>query len=152
MTWDWDEFSGDVLYLDSNIFIFSVEQGNPWSEVLRGLFEAVDERSIEVFTSELTLAEVLAKPLALGAHDLVEKYEQFLASDSVVRVTPIDRPILRLASMLRSQMGVKLMDAIHVATAKHYSCDLFLSQDKALGRKLSGELRWLQLADIESDN
>jgi uncharacterized protein len=152
MTWDWDEFSGDVLYLDSNIFIFSVEQGNPWSEVLRGLFEAVDERSIEVFTSELTLAEVLAKPLALGAHDLVEKYEQFLASDSVVRVTPIDRPILRLASMLRSQMGVKLMDAIHVARAKHYSCDLFLSQDKALGRKLNGELRWLQLAGIESEN
>ncbi len=83
--------TGNRIYLDTNIIIFAIELGNPWSDVLRGLFEAIDERAVHAFTSELTLAEVLVKPISLGADDLIEKYQQVLAPDSIIRVVPIDR-------------------------------------------------------------
>ena len=97
----WGGFTGDTIYLDTNVLIFAVEQGNPWTELLRELFEAIDDRAIHAFTSELTIAEVLSKPIAVGAGDLVEKYDQLLSSESIIKVVPIDRPILQLAAKLR---------------------------------------------------
>jgi predicted nucleic acid-binding protein len=144
----WESFAGNALYLDSNIIIFSVEEGNPWSDQLRVLFRSIDQGALQAFTSELTIAEVLAKPMALGARDLIEKYDQLLATDSVVKVVPVDRTVLRAAAELRAQIGTKLLDAIHVATARLHACNLFLTQDQDLGRKIGTELRWLQLTDI----
>jgi uncharacterized protein len=144
----WESFAGNALYLDSNIIIFSVEEGNPWSDQLRVLFRSIDQGALQAFTSELTIAEVLAKPMALGARDLIEKYDQLLATDSVVKVVPVDRAVLRAAAELRGQIGTKLLDAIHVATARLYACNLFLTQDQDLGRKIGTEPRWLQLTDI----
>jgi predicted nucleic acid-binding protein len=144
----WESFAGNALYLDSNIIIFSVEEGNQWSDQIRVLFRSIDEGALQAFTSELTIAEVLAKPMALGARDLIEKYDQLLATDSVVKVAPVDRTVLRAAAELRGQIGTKLLDAIHVATAHLYACNVFLTQDQELGRKVGPELRWLQLADV----
>jgi uncharacterized protein len=144
----WSSFAGDTLYLDTNILIFSVEQGNPWSEMLRELFEEIDGRVIHALTSELTIAEVLVKPIALGEDDLIETYNQLLAANSIIRTVPIDRPILGLAAELQSRLGIRLMDAIHVATAKVCACEFFLTNDEPLGRKIEPELRWIQLSEV----
>jgi predicted nucleic acid-binding protein len=113
----WSSFERRAFYLDTNIIVYAIEGKNPWSDILRELFHAVDERAIHTFTSELTIAEVLAKPLELGEIDLVATYEELLAPDSLVRVIPIDRPILRSAAELCGRTRIKLADAIHVATA-----------------------------------
>jgi predicted nucleic acid-binding protein len=136
------------LYLDTNILVFAVEEGNPWTALLRELFAAIDERAIQTFTSELTVAEVLAKPLALGATDLIEKYEVLLSPASLIRVVPVDRTILRAAAELQGQLRIKLADAIHVATAKHSACDCLLTNDERLGTRLDGQIRWLSLKQV----
>lgn len=148
MTWDSTSFTGDRLYQDTNIIVVAIEQGNPWSEQLRELFRAIDERAIHAFTSDLTLAEALAKPLAVGATDLVSTYETLLAPRSVIAVVPIDRAILRAASELQGQLGVKLADAIHLATAIQSTCDFVVTNDERLGRKMPSQLRWLGLSGM----
>lgn len=145
----WEGFVGDTIYLDTNIIIYAVESGNRWSKVLHDLFEAIDDRAVHAFTSELTIAEVFAKPIAMGATDLIGRYEQVLAPDGLIRVTPIDRSILRIAATLQTRLGVKLADSIHLATAKSHSCNFFLSNDDRLGRKITGEFQWLELSEVE---
>lgn len=145
---DWDSFTGDTIYVDSNIIIFSVEAGNPWSQILKSLFQFVDERRIHLFTSELTLAEVLVKPIADGAQDLIGTYERFLDPASIIKVVSVDRPVLRLAAELQAQLGVKLADAIHVATAKLNACQFFLTNDIRLGSKLDADMPWLNLVEL----
>ena len=147
----WSSFTGDTLYLDTNVLIFAVEQGNPWTELLRELFVAIDDRAIHAFTSELAIAEVLSKPLAVGASDLVDKYERLLSGDGVIKVVPIDRPILRLAAELQGEFSVKLLDALHLATARVHASDFFLSNDERLGRKLDKSPRWLSLSDVSKE-
>ena len=141
-------FTGDSLYLDSNIVILAIEQGNPWSDVLRSLFVEIDQRAIVAYTSELTIAEVLTKPLQVGAPDLVAQYDKLFATESPIRTIPIDRSILRLAAELRGQFRIKLMDAIHLATAKSQACDFFLTEDDRLGRAMEREPRRLSLSEI----
>ncbi|HWN51419.1 MAG TPA: PIN domain-containing protein [Xanthobacteraceae bacterium] len=144
----WSRFEGRAFYLDTNIIIYAIEGKNPWSDILRELFRAVDERAIHTFTSELTVAEVLAKPLELGIIDLVATYEELLAPDSLVRVIPIDRPILRSAAELCGRMRIKLADAIHVATALQCACEFMLTNDEQFGQRMQAPLQWLSLSRV----
>ena len=145
----WSSFIADTIYLDSNIIIYAIESGNRWFPLLRELFEEIDDRAIHAFTSELTLAEVLSKPFKASAHELIDKYEQVLAPDGLIKVIAIDRPILRTAAALQARLNVKLADAIHLATARSHDCDFFLTNDDRLGRKIAPEFRWLELSQIQ---
>jgi predicted nucleic acid-binding protein len=148
LRWNVESFTGDRLYLDTNIIVVAIEQGNPWMEQLKELFQAIDERRIHAFTSELTLAEAIAKPFAVGAADLILTYETLLAPESAITVVPIDRAILRTAAELQGRLGVKLADAIHLATALQSTCDFVVTNDERLGRKMPLQVRWLSLADM----
>ena len=57
--------SGSV-YLDANGFIYSIERIDPYRSMLDTLWQTVSTRQITVVTSELTLLEVLVKPLKVG--------------------------------------------------------------------------------------
>ena len=146
---NWDRFVGEAVYLDTNIVIFAIESREPWFNVLRPLFEAFDQRSIRAVTSELTLAEALAKPIAAGNDVLISKYRELFAFDSGLEMLPIDRAVLMLAAEIRGKLKVKLVDAIHIATARLANCDHFLTQDERLGRAMDNEPHWLQLSEIK---
>ncbi|MBN8921200.1 MAG: type II toxin-antitoxin system VapC family toxin [Rhizobiales bacterium] len=145
---NWDAFTGDTIYLDTNILILAVEGGSVWSESLREMFVCIDDNAIHAFTSELTFAEVLAKPLAVEATGLVKAYEELLAPTSVIRVVPIDRAILASAAALQGKLAIKLMDAIHVATAVSSACDFFFTGDTRLGQRIKDDIRWLPLDEV----
>jgi predicted nucleic acid-binding protein len=145
----WDRYQRRNLYLDSNIVIFAVESGYQWNDMLRDLFERIDDGSILAATSELTLAEVLAKPLVSAEHDLVTKYESMFATGSTIMSVPVDKEVLREAASLQGQLGIKLIDAIHVASSRQTECDYFLTNDVRLGRKLGAGSRWLSLGEVE---
>jgi uncharacterized protein len=144
----WGSFDGRTLYLDTNIVVYAIEGKNPWSDLLRELLLAIDARAIHTFTFELTIAEVLAKPLELGAIDLVATYEELLAPESLVRVIPIDRPILRSAAELCGGRRIKLADAIHVATAPQIGCEFMLTNDEQFGQRVQAPLQWLSLSHV----
>jgi predicted nucleic acid-binding protein len=141
---------GKRIYLDTNVFIFAIEGPNPWTGILTQFLAAIDDRSVYAFTSELTLAEVLAKPLAAAARSLVAKYDQILAEDGIIGVMPVNRPILRSPAELQAQLGLKLADAIHLATAKQGKCDFVLTNDERLGRKIEITFKWLNLTSLSA--
>jgi uncharacterized protein len=144
---NWDRFLGEAIYLDTNIVIFSVESREPWSTQLRPLFNEFDRGSIRGVSSELTIAEALAKPIALGDELHLEGFKELFAPDSVLEMLPVDRAVLTLAAEIRGKLKLKLFDAIHVASARLAGCDHFLTQDGRLGRALPGEPHWLQLSE-----
>ena len=141
----WEAYSGRRLYLDSNVLILAVESGNAWTRMLFELFSAIDAEAVHAVTSEVSLAEVLAKPMAVQASDLVDQYEALLSEAGNMEVVQVRRDILRSAARLQGQLGIKLVDAIHAATAVASTCDIFVSN---LGRKLE-QPKWLALADIK---
>jgi predicted nucleic acid-binding protein len=136
------------IYLDANVFIYAIERGNPWTDALRGFFEKLHTGERKAVTSELTLAEVLPKPLALGANDLVLAYETLLSAESPIEVLPINRMVLHEAASLRGQSKLKLADAIHAATALYGNCTDFLSNDMQLLELLPSGLRRRAMQDL----
>ena len=126
--------SDKTLYLDSNILIYAVETAYPEapsSVALVGLFQSVQSKLARVLTSQLTLSEVLVLPLREGNQGLEQTYRRLLRGSPNFGVSPVTLPILERSADLRARYkGIKLADAIHLATAIECSCHSFLTADK----------------------
>ena len=132
-----EAITGTRVYLDTNIFIYAVEGYAKFETELNELFEAFDAGNFQAITSELTLAEVLVKPLIDNNVKARSAYENAIQSSPVLEVVPINRTILRESARLRSTINIRLPDAIHAATAILNGCETFLTNDKRL-EALSG--------------
>lgn len=127
-----DELRGKAVYLDTNIFIYMVEGYEPERTLIQALADAVDRHELVAVTSELTLAELLVKPLELGRADVVAIYAELVRHSERLTVPPIDRATLIEVARLRATLGILLPDAIHVATAVLAGCAAFLTNDRRL--------------------
>jgi predicted nucleic acid-binding protein len=84
---------------------------------------------MQAVTSELTLAEVLVKPIRDGNSTARDTYDRMLRTKPFLSVLPINRDILVDAAGLRAATSLKLPDAIHAATALLRGCTTFLTND-----------------------
>ena len=128
-----DRLPGRSLYLDANVFIYALEGYPAYAAILGELFEAIDDGEVEAFTSELTLAEVLVKPMMDRNVALQRAYQNALQPSASLHVLPISRQVLVEAAGLRGQQSaLKLPDAIHLATAQLTQCQAVLTNDLRL--------------------
>jgi predicted nucleic acid-binding protein len=124
-----NQITGDSIYIDANTLIYQVEGLSVFAGVLDPLFDRIDRGEIVAVTSELTLAEVLVKPIREGNVRIRTAYETAFSELSALQVVPVSRHVLQEAARLRAGCGLKLPDAIHAATAMVSSCTTFLTND-----------------------
>jgi len=133
-----EETPDSIVYIDANPFIYFIDGEDDVANCLKPFFEFLKGRPGLAMTSELTLAEVLAKARA----DARRNYFNLIVWSNLFRLQPVTRDILidtadyRRASRRARPDGtmatVKLPDAIHVVTAIRSRCRAFLSADTSL--------------------
>ncbi|WGV24979.1 type II toxin-antitoxin system VapC family toxin [Halotia branconii] len=120
------------IYVDTVTVIYAVEQTPTYGVLLNPLWHSLQARTLEVFSSELTLMETLVVPLRNSDTFLVDAYERLLRSPQM-QLIPISQTILREAARLRaSTPSLRTPDAIHIATATTSGCTQFLTNDRQL--------------------
>lgn len=122
------------VYLDANSFIYSIERIDPYRAILDTLWQTVSLGKMMVITSELTLLEVLVKPLKVGDIATATTFRAVLQSTSDVQMLPITQAVLEEAARLRATLSLKTPDAIHAATALSNGCSDFVTNDSAFRR------------------
>ncbi|MBS7540489.1 type II toxin-antitoxin system VapC family toxin [Ancylobacter lacus] len=139
------------VYLDSNVFITAFENAGARSDHAWWLLHAIEAGQIAAVTSEITLAEILVKPIEAGDDELAESYQAMLTSGPVMEVLPVARGILVGAAGIRARRpAIRLPDAIHVATARSAGCTHFISNDERL--TMPEGLRRLSLSPFTLDD
>jgi len=130
ITWQ----AGSRVYLDTNLFIYVVEDILPYAEQVRPLLQAADQGEIRLVTSLLALAEALVMPCRKRDADLIATYwELFTRPPPGLFVAQLGAAVLERAARLRATLdSLRLPDAIHLATAESEQYDLFLTNDKRL--------------------
>ncbi|GGK39876.1 type II toxin-antitoxin system VapC family toxin [Salinarimonas ramus] len=129
METDGDLLDGTTAYLDANILIAFVERRH---ERLLGIVARARAGRISLVTSELTLAEVIVGPMRDGASELLSQYRELFSQPDLLDVAPVTRAVLERSGEIRAGDGVKLADAIHLATAEIAGCKVFLSSDRRI--------------------
>ena len=139
---------GNPVFFDSNALILAFEAGSTWSSAIGLLLSEIEGGKRRGVLSELSLGEILVKPLAAGAVAHVAFYESLFSSDGPFDVRTVDRAVIRRSAGLQADTGLKLADALLVATAMEAGCRDFLTADVRLGRKLGAGITWLKPEDL----
>ena len=134
------------IFWDTNLFVYMVEGHGESASKVVALGERMNERGDELCTSTLTLGELLVKPLEDRREDLVDRYEKALAATSVLLI-PFDRACARIYAELRQDRSTRAPDAIQLACAAQARCDLFITNDDRLSRKVVPGIQFIASLD-----
>lgn len=142
-----------AIYLDAQIFVYSVERHPTYFPLLRSLWEALDKASVVAHTSELTMLETLVLPRRNRDADLEADYNRLFESGKI-QLHPVSRAVLNQAATLRAEhVSLRTPDAIHLATAQKHNCDYVVTNDAALTKASAVPVVLLSnlLAELETE-
>ena len=116
-----------LIYLDSCLLIYVVENRPPWASAVLHALE--NEIEADFVISPLVKAECLVGPIRRSDVALVAKYRRYFAGLSTA---PISEAAFLAAATLRARHGLKLPDALHLACAEEHGCDALWTNDNRL--------------------
>ena len=120
------------IYFDTGPLIYFLDDEKPFSDKVAAFIFNHQNEDDFYMTSTITDAEYLVYPYKMQDFSKTRGYESFL-SDFGFQVVEPNRAITHLAAELRAKyQGLKGMDAIHLATAIYFKCDIFLTNDSQL--------------------
>lgn len=133
------------LYVDSNVIIYYIEGEEESQRLAESLFERADALRVELVTSEIAIGECLYGAYKRGRADSVERFESLFEDVGLFRLVPVEAETMKQAAKLGAAHGLKLIDAIHAASAIEAGCDALVTNDR--GIRSTEELRVVQLPD-----
>ncbi|QQR80326.1 MAG: PIN domain-containing protein [Deltaproteobacteria bacterium] len=120
------------LYLDTNIFIYHLEDKDPYSQLTTPLFELLESGKIIGHTSVLSLMELNVGPYKQGRADLSFSHTALLQNLKGLKIHPVDLEIADLSAQYRARYSFTAPDSLHLATGVISKSKLFLGNDKSL--------------------
>jgi predicted nucleic acid-binding protein len=130
---------GHKVYLDTNLFIYVLNDTPALAEPSLALLQACADRQLLGLTGDATLAELLVKPLQRNDAAAVAAVRALLIDDGAVQLLGHDRATFERAAQLRASHGLKMLDALHLATALQAGAACFISNDQRFPRLASIE-------------
>lgn len=129
------------IFWDTNLFIYLIEDYGKLSERVVSLRKRMNERQDELYTSTLTVGEILIKPLEANNEILARRYEAALLQGAVL--VPFDRDAARLYASIRHDRTIRPPDAIQLACAAQAQIDLFITNDDRLSTKSVSHIHFI---------
>ena len=122
------------IYWDTMLFIYWLD-GHPvhYSRVLR-LLESAQDRGDKLYTSYLSLGEVMAGPATESYSPERDITIRSRLGELGFSYLPFDDGAVSVFGRLRGKEKLKIADSIHLACAASAGIDLFLTGDKQLHR------------------
>lgn len=123
---------GAWVVVDTAPIIYLLEENPTFLASYLPLFEAIEAGRFHGVVSTITLAEVLGGPLKSGDEILADRYYQALTASSHWRVQEVNAPLSFMAARIRERYGLKLPDAIQVATTIYTNASALVTHDRDL--------------------
>ncbi len=135
-----------TIALDTAPLISFIAKEEPYHDLVRPLFQAIDEGKIHAVTSIITLIEVMVRPLREKDEKLAAQYKDILLGAKNLTTLPLSETIALEAAKQRATLNLRTPDAIQVATARIAGAETFITNDKRL--RVPPELTRLTLDEL----
>lgn len=119
---------GKHIYLDANPIIYFLNNTLGFTSVSHALFQTIDKQQTTAYAGQLCLAELLVKPIKENKTKEIQHIHQ-LFDAGYIHLLAHSHDVFLLAAQIRAENGLKMLDAIHVATAICHGCDIFVTGD-----------------------
>lgn len=118
------------IFWDTNLFIYMLESRGPDYELVANLRRSMLSRGDQLFTSTLTIGEILVKPVERHDEELARKYVDAITKSSIT--VDFDLQAAKIYAGLRGNRSLRPPDAIQLACAAAARVDLFITNDSRL--------------------
>ena len=134
------------VFWDTNLFIYLAEDRGEKAVRVENIWRAMKSRGDRLYTSAMTVGEVLAKPMREGAREIEREYLRMFRGGSVV-VLPFDIRVAQHYAVVRSDRSITPPDAIQLAVASAAEIDLFITNDERLTKKNIPGVKFISALD-----
>ena len=117
------------ISLDTNIFVYYLDSNSSFYSHAEELFEQIAVRNLSIFTSVITLSELLSFK---ASRTQIYKLEQELLLISNLTMIDVNHEVAREAASIRREYGFRLPDSIQLATALIGRTQAFITNDQRL--------------------
>ena len=125
----------DSIFIDTAPLIYYLEAHREFGPIVKEFLEQTHSQNITIYSSVITITEVLSKPIQTSNQGLVERFLDFIVRGTVVMLIPISADIAQVAGELRGKHSfLQTMDALQISAASIYETDVFLTNDIKLKR------------------
>lgn len=119
-----------AVFIDTAPIIYFVEGHPQYGQLLKTIFGYFHANEYQIYSSTITLTEVLPKPVQAGNEKLIEQFLRLLNNRNNFCLLDISREIAITAGKLRGCYPfLKSMDALQIAAAIERNADIFLTND-----------------------
>jgi predicted nucleic acid-binding protein len=130
------------VFWDTNLFIYLFEDKPNFGGSVHDLRRRMLQRDDQLYTSAMTVGEVLVKPEKAGNIALMDRYLSFFSSPQIT-VLPFDFSVVANYARIRQDRGIQAADAIQLACASSGEIDLFITNDERLSQKCIPGVKFL---------
>jgi len=130
-----------TIFIDTDPIIYYIEAHPLFGPLAKEVADAFGSGKLAAYSSVITLAEVLPKPVKTGNEALVRRFSAFLRHGKNLCLTEISTDAAETAGRLRGKYTfLRAMDAIQIAVALEISADAVITND----------LKFKQVKEVES--
>ena len=134
------------IFIDTAPIIYYIQAHPQFGPLAKEVVSAFQSGNLNAYSSVMTLAEVLPKPIERGNEKLARKFAEFLKHGRNLTMIEISEETAEAAGMLRGHYPfLKTVDAIQLAAAIEVGAGAFLTNDVRLQQ--FNELKVLVLKD-----
>ena len=133
------------IFWDTNLFIYLLEDFGTLSERMAELRNRMVSRNDQLYTSTLTVGEILIKPRGVNDEAGIQRLIETL--NSLAILVPFDQEVAQIYASVRQDRSIKAPDAIQLACAAAAQVDLFITNDNRLSRKSISGIHFLASLD-----
>lgn len=131
------------IFWDTNLFIYLFEGGR-FAPRVRELRKRMAQRGDELFTSALTLGELLVKPTEAGKE---AGRDHRVSLEQAATIIPFGTEAAVHYASIRADRTIKPPDAIQLACAAAANIDLFITNDDRLSSKVVAGVKFVTSLD-----
>jgi len=124
-----------LIYVDSCVLIYAVEDHPEWGEPSRSAFAGAGEENLAI--SPLVKLECLVGPLKRN-NDMEQLFQDFFRQ---IMSLEISEEVYLRAARISAAFRLKTPDALHLACAQHHRCDALWTNDGRLNKASRGLAR-----------
>lgn len=134
------------IFIDTAPIIYYIEAHPQFGPLVKEVVNASQSGNLNLYSSVITLVEVLPKPIERGDEKLARKFAEFLKHGRNLTMIEISEGTAEVAGRLRGRFPfLKTVDAIQLASALEIGAEAFITNDMKLQQ--FNELKVLILKD-----
>lgn len=136
----------ESVFVDTNPLIYLLDNVQPFVLPVKNFFLRYKNLNAEFYTSTVTDAEFFVKPIEENQLDKIDLYKNFLLNFGFLKCYINDAIAEQAAKIRAKYKGVRLGDALQLASSIECGCNYFLTNDSRLKQVV--EVNVVYLGDL----